>query len=243
LISVKVLNRSGSGSGAGVLAGIDYVVSQSQLPGAKRAVINMSLGISQTWSPLDDAVNSAVADHGVVVAVAAGNSNTDACNSSPAGAVSAITVGATDDTDRRASFSNYGDCVDIFAPGVDIRSCSNGGGNFLASGTSMASPHVAGVAGVAGVAALLLEEDPTLTPAELAHRMMIDDALVDVVSHEGRFSPNLFLYTGNILDTSPRPGPGPEPGPACTVKNGSCTNNSECCSLWCRGGGNSFKCG
>jgi subtilisin family serine protease len=207
----------------------------------------MSLGISSVYTPLNEAVDRAVAA-GVVVAVAAGNSGRDACRSSPASAGSAITVGATDITDRRASWSNFGKCVDIFAPGVSITSCSLTQPEGVPySGTSMASPHVA------GVAALLLEEDPCLTPAALAQKM-IDDATPNVVINEGRRSPNLLLYTGLILADDPAvnpipcpaPGPGPDPGPTPSCDryppSASCNVNGDCCSDWCKGGGSNTFC-
>jgi subtilisin family serine protease len=123
----------------------------------------MSLGFPFIVEPVDDAVNNAVAA-GIVVVVAAGNSNVDACGFSPASAANVTTVGATARNDERASDSNFGTCIDIFAPGVDIISCSRRNkpiqfSYLTASVTSMASPHAA------GVAALLLEEDPSLTCA------------------------------------------------------------------------------
>jgi subtilisin family serine protease len=196
LISVKVLNRRGSGSAANLIAGIDWVAIQ---PRPNGAVINMSLGFGSVVSPVDEAVNAAV-EAGVVVVVAGGNANSDACNISPASNTNAITVGATAKDDSKASFSNFGSCIDIFAPGVDIISCGtkNSPAFFsysAKSGTSMASPHVA------GVAALLLEENPDLTPALLAQKLL-DDATSDAVYGAGNTapdgSPNLMLYTGAI---------------------------------------------
>ena len=141
LVPVKVLDCAGSGSNAGVIAGLDWVGTQA------KGVVNMSLGGGASI-PTDDAVARLTAK-GFTVVVAAGNSNADACKSSPARAPSAITVGASSNTDARASFSNWGTCLDIFAPGVNITSelatAGSIGSNVL-SGTSMASPHVAGVA-------------------------------------------------------------------------------------------------
>ena len=121
LIAVKVLSDAGSGSTSGVISGIDWVAEQSQTTG-RRSVANLSLGggFSQTQN---DAIEALVAA-GVSVAVAAGNDNSDACNYSPASAPSAITVAATDKTNSRASYSNYGDCCDIFGPGSSITSVS-----------------------------------------------------------------------------------------------------------------------
>jgi subtilisin family serine protease len=217
MIAVKVLNSQGSGSSADIIAGINWVVVEDQLS-LNRAVINMSLGANGVYTPLNDAVNNAV-KAGVVVAVAAGNSNVDACGTTPASAADAITVGATKKDDARASFSNYGVCVDIFAPGVDIVSCATTNNPVQSSystknGTSMSSPHVA------GVAALLLEEDPTLTPAQLADRMLAD-ATPGVVDAAGPGSPNLMLCTGKINERATVPTsapfvslPFPAPAPA-----------------------------
>ena len=143
LTGVKVLGCSGSGSYSGVIAGVDWVTANARRP----AVANMSLG-GPTSSALDDAVRRSAAS-GVFYALAAGNSARDACTSSPARAGAGtnngiVTVAATDSGDREASFSNFGRCVDLWAPGVSILSTRNGGGTTTMSGTSMASPHVAG---------------------------------------------------------------------------------------------------
>ena len=144
LIAVKVLGDNGSGSNADVIAGVNWVVSQHRSTGGP-SVANMSLGGGAS-ATLDNAVNAAVSA-GVHVAVAAGNDNANACNYSPARAASAVTVGATARTDTKSTFSNYGSCVDIHAPGTDITSTwigSNSASRTI-SGTSMAAPHVAGV--------------------------------------------------------------------------------------------------
>ena len=138
---VKVLGCNGSGSNSGVIRGIDWVTANATKP----AVANMSLGGSASQA-VDDAVRSSAAS-GVFYALAAGNSGANACNSSPARAGTAngvMTVAATDSLDREASWSNYGSCVDIWAPGVSIVSTKRGGGTTTMSGTSMASPHGAG---------------------------------------------------------------------------------------------------
>ncbi|PIK38071.1 proprotein convertase subtilisin/kexin type 9 [Apostichopus japonicus] len=139
LKGVRVLGCFGSGSNSGVVSGIDYVAGLS----GKR-VASMSLGGGASLTT-DNAVTR-LYNSGAPVIVAAGNENQDACNVSPARAANAYTVGATDDSDTIASFSNYGSCVDIFAPGVDIRSASHSSnsGSATMSGTSMACPHVAG---------------------------------------------------------------------------------------------------
>ncbi|MQA94417.1 MAG: S8 family serine peptidase [Streptosporangiales bacterium] len=139
LHGVRVLNCSGSGSNAGVIAGMDFVRNNHTDP----AVANMSLG-----GGFSTAVNNsanALANSGVFLAVAAGNSSANACNSSPSSAANATVAAASSRTDARASFSNFGSCVDLYAPGVDVVSARLGGGSVAFSGTSMASPHVAGV--------------------------------------------------------------------------------------------------
>jgi aqualysin 1 len=145
LVAVKVLGCGGSGTISGVVAGIDWVTAHAVAP----AVANMSLGGGASTA-LDTAVINSAAS-GVTYAVAAGNEGTNACNSSPARAGAGtnngvITTAATDNQDREASWSNYGSCVDIWAPGVSILSTKKGGGTTTLSGTSMASPHVAGTA-------------------------------------------------------------------------------------------------
>lgn len=185
LVAVRVLNCSGSGTTSGVIAGINWVTSNHNT-GA--AVANMSLGGGASTS-LDTAVKNSIAD-GVTYAIAAGNNNRDACKFSPARVPAALTVGATTNTDARASYSNYGKCLDIFAPGSSITSAwigSNTATNTI-SGTSMATPHVA------GVAALYLQAHPTATPAAVATAMKTA-ATAGVVINPGRGSPNLLLYS------------------------------------------------
>jgi subtilisin family serine protease len=164
LVAVRVLGCNGSGSTSGVIAGVDFVTANHQ-PGAP-AVANMSLGGGAS-AALDAAVRRSIAD-GVTYAVAAGNSNTNAANSSPARVTEAITVGATTMTDARSSFSNFGSVVDIFAPGSSILSSVNTSDTATAtfSGTSMATPHVA------GVAARVLQGNPTATPAAVRNAIV-----------------------------------------------------------------------
>jgi subtilisin family serine protease len=162
LVGVRVLNCSGSGTTAGVIAGIDWVTGNHAA--GEPAVANMSLGGGASTA-LDTAVQNSIAD-GVSYAVAAGNGNQggraqDACKYSPARVPEAMTIGATDKTDTKTSWSNYGNCVDWFAPGLSITSAwytSNTATNTI-SGTSMATPHTA------GVAALYLQGNPAASPA------------------------------------------------------------------------------
>jgi subtilisin family serine protease len=157
LVAVRVLDCNGSGATSGVIAGLDWVVANHQA--GRPAVANMSLGGSAS-ATLDAAVKRVIAD-GVTMAVAAGNENADACTKSPARVPEALTVAASDRTDARASFSNRGTCVDLFAPGVDITSDWLNAGTNTISGTSMATPHVT------GAAALYLSAHPTATPAQV----------------------------------------------------------------------------
>jgi aqualysin 1 len=181
---VRVLDCAGSGAWSGVIAGIDYVANSTLRP----AVANMSLGggISST---VDAAVAGAVAK-GVVLVVAAGNNGADACNYSPARTPSAITVGATTGIDYRASYSNFGRCVDIFAPGHSITSAWNTSATAsnTIGGTSMASPHVA------GVAALALAANPTATPADVV-AFLTSTATPNRLTLGDAASPNLLLYS------------------------------------------------
>jgi subtilisin family serine protease len=193
LVGVRVLNCSGSGTIAQVVAGVDWVRTNAIRP----AVANMSLGGGASTS-IDNAVSNAITS-GVTFAVAAGNSNANACNSSPARVPAAITVGATQINDARASFSNFGTCLDVFGPGVSITSSwsSSDTATNTISGTSMASPHAA------GVAALIASANPAWTPQQVRDRL-VADATPNVVTNPGTGSPNRLLFVPGA--TTPPPG-------------------------------------
>ncbi|HSL23521.1 MAG TPA: S8 family serine peptidase [Vicinamibacterales bacterium] len=194
LHAVRVLNCSGSGTTSGVIAGVNWVTANRVLP----AVANMSLGGGASTA-LDDAVRNSVAA-GVTYAIAAGNSNANACNSSPARVSQALTAGSSTSSDARSSFSNYGTCVDLFAPGSSITSAwytSNTATNTI-SGTSMASPHVA------GVAALYLASNPSATPSAV-HAAVVNNASTGRLSDIGTGSPNRLLYS--IFGSAPADSP------------------------------------
>lgn len=202
LVGVRVLDCEGSGSNSDVIAGIEWVTANHVKP----AVANMSLGggVSQA---LDDAMKASI-QAGVTFVVAAGNENADACLGSPSRVGPAITVGATTNRDARASFSNYGTCVDVFAPGQDILSAwftDNRATNTI-SGTSMASPHVA------GIAALYLSQHPTALPAEVSAKI-VEGSLLGKVGSPGTGSPNRLVNTGFLLGAAPSPSPAPTPTP------------------------------
>ncbi|WPO74739.1 MULTISPECIES: S8 family peptidase [unclassified Streptomyces] len=184
VVAVRVLDNNGSGTTAGVIAGIDWV-TRHHTAGAP-AVANMSLGGGASTS-LDTAVKNSIAD-GVTYAVAAGNESTNAANSSPARVPAAITVGATSNTDARASFSNYGSVLDIFAPGVSIKAGWHTGDTATntISGTSMATPHVA------GAAAVYLAGHTSATPAQVASAL-VNGSTPSVVTNPGTGSPNRLL--------------------------------------------------
>jgi hypothetical protein len=183
IYGVRVLNASGGGTLADIIAGIDWVSANATLP----AVANVSIqaGASQA---IDDAVRRSI-NAGIVYVLAAGNSTTDACNVSPARTGEGITVAASDGNDQRASFSNYGACVDLFAPGVNVLSAHhvNDNATTILSGTSMAAPHVA------GVVALYLEGNPTATPGAVAQALLSVATPGKITDAQG--SPNVLLFS------------------------------------------------
>ncbi|WP_336015815.1 S8 family peptidase [Acinetobacter pittii] len=182
LVPIRILGCDGSGASSNVIAGLDWILKN----GKKPAVVNMSLG-GEANASLDSAVEN-LFNNGYVMVVAAGNSNTDACSSSPARVSKAITVAATDSTDTRASYSNYGSCVDIFAPGSQINSSWIGSNTAtkVLNGTSMATPHVV------GVVAEMLQSTPTATPQTISTNLL-NQASNNVVKNPSG-SPNRLLY-------------------------------------------------
>ncbi|HEV2705447.1 MAG TPA: S8 family peptidase [Pyrinomonadaceae bacterium] len=184
LHAVRVLNCSGSGSTSGVIAGVDWVTANRRLP----AVANMSLG-GPASTALDTAVQNSI-NAGVSYAVPAGGENSNACNTSPARVPAAITVGSTTMSDARSSFSSFGSCLDLFAPGSSITSTwhtSDTATNTI-SGTSMAAPHVA------GVVALYLQAQPGASPATVRNAL-VNNATLNKVTNPGTGSPNRLLYS------------------------------------------------
>jgi subtilisin family serine protease len=224
LVPVRVLDCSGSGSWSGVIAGIDWVAQKAVKP----AVANMSLGGGKSTS-----VNAAVAGAsaaGVTMVVAAGNEKRDACNFSPASEPTAITVGATTSADARSSFSNFGACVDIFAPGSSITSALNTSDTATATwnGTSMASPHVA------GVAALVLQVAPTSTPSEIT-AAILGGATNGKVTSAGNGSPNKLLHSlvsGDGENVGDSGGSGPIVPAAPLLLSASALSRSEISLSW-----------
>lgn len=201
LVPIRVLDCRGRASTGQVVLAIDWILANH--PPNSPGVVNMSFG-GQPNAVLDSQVNRLI-DAGITVIASAGNDGTDACGSSPARVARAITVGATSSNDARASFSNFGSCIDIWAPGVAISSVATPSGFRSSSGTSMAAPHAA------GAAALLLSANPALRPAELMS-LLRSAATPGVVTAAGTGSPRHLLFVG-AANSNPPPPPGPDPVP------------------------------
>jgi subtilisin family serine protease len=202
LVSVRVLGCDGGGTVSGLIAGIDWVAKNHVKP----AVANISIGAGQS-SDLNSALRNMI-NAGIQSSVSAGNSDADACNQSPASTAEAITVGATLPSDARRTSSNWGSCVDLFAPGSSITSASHADstGSTLKSGTSMAAPHVA------GVAALLLQESSGLPPQELRDRiweMSTKNIVTDAKSQNAHL---LYSLSGAAPPSKPAPTAPSAPG-------------------------------
>lgn len=223
IFSVRVLGCDGSATTSEVLAGLDWLMENHEKP----AVVNMSMG-----GPPSFVLDNAVADvikAGIVAVAAAGNESQDACNTSPARLGQALVVGASTSSDKMASFSNYGTCLDLFAPGTAIRSAWNSSNTstMSADGTSMASPFVA------GTVALYLENNPQASPASIAGKLL-EDATPNRLSGLGARSPNLMLFSGlaaadpipthtPTITPSPTASPTPTPTPTQTASTPSPT--------------------
>ncbi|MFJ3516631.1 MULTISPECIES: S8 family peptidase [unclassified Streptomyces] len=185
LVSVRVLGCDGRGPWSGIIAGLEWVADHAQQP----AVLNASLG-GDRFEPVNTATN-ALFNRGVLPIVAAGNDNIDARRVSPASTPNAVTVGATNRFDQETDFSNWGEVLDLYAPGQDIISARMGGGSVSLSGTSMAAPHVA------GVAALYKAAHPTATPTEVAN-FLKNGATEDVIQNLSDNGPDKLLFTNGL---------------------------------------------
>lgn len=205
LVPVRVLGCNGVGSTGTAIEGVDWVTGQQNANPSQLSVANMSLSAGAS-SAFDSSIANSV-NAGVVYVVAAGNNGADACSYSPARAAAAITVGATTSTDARAAYSNFGSCVDIFAPGHSITSAwaSSPTAVTTLSGTSMASPHVA------GAAALVLESNPSASPSDV-RGALIGNATTGRVTNAGSGSPDALLYTSFVGGVDPPENQAPTAG-------------------------------
>lgn len=226
LFAVRVLDCSGSGSVSGVIAGVDWVTANRRLP----AVANMSL-VGEYSDALNAAIQNSV-NSGVTYVVAAGNAASNACSYSPASAPNAITTGATAAGDDQASYSNFGSCVDLYAPGTSILSAwsASDDGLVKASGTSMASPHVA------GAAALYLQSHPEASPTEVG-QAILTAATGNALTALGPGSPNKLLRVNGPSEGMivPAPTPLPQPAPVNSAPSpafsASCPSQKNNCSF------------
>lgn len=193
IVPVKVIGCNGQGKYSWVLSGLDWIIANH--PKGATGVVNMSIGGGK-YAVMDEVV-AKLHSAGLIAVVAAGNSNADACNFSPAGTKTAVTVGSIGSSDTRSYFSNHGECVDIFAPGSAIvsESVSNAGGQSM-SGTSMATPHVA------GAAALYLATNPTASPS-LVSLMLTSNGTKNAVVDAKSMSGNVVLNTGWLVGSMP----------------------------------------
>jgi serine protease len=228
---VRVFGCSGSAAVSGIVSAIDWVIKNHVQP----SVANMSLGGNYS-STMNSAVQNMI-NAGVTTVVAAGNSATDACSGSPAMVAAAITVAASDYADRHASFSDYGSCVDLYAPGVAITSAyyTSDTSTGMMSGTSMASPHAA------GAAALYLSLNPAATPSDVA-MALIQSATTGALTAVPSGTPNLLLYTGDLAvnqgptaptappDTSGQTTPGIDQPPTASF-SATCQPNKMTCTF------------
>lgn len=196
IVPVRVLDCTGSGYTSDVVAGLDWIVEHHTA--GTPAVVNLSVGGAA--SPAVDAALQTVINDGVTAVAAAGNSATDACGTSPARLSAAVTVAASDSADRQASFSNFGSCVDLYAPGVGITSAAHTSSTATASmsGTSMATPHVT------GVAAAMLSQSPGLTPAQVASALA-SNATAGLITSAGAGTPNRLLFSAAAPPAAPAP--------------------------------------
>jgi subtilisin family serine protease len=223
LYSVRVLDCTGYGSYSGIISGVDWVTQHRILP----AVANMSLEGALS-STLNAAVQNSI-KAGVVFAVAAGNDASSACSYSPASTPEALTVGASTNSDNMPGYSNFGSCVDLFAPGSSIRAAYavDDTSSTLKSGTSMATPHVA------GVAALVLAASPTATPAQVASAI-VGSATPNVLTSVPAGTTNLLLYSGAATSTlSPPPDTTTTPAPTTTDQPPAATLTWSCARAKC----------
>jgi len=202
IVPVRVLGCDGSGEGSGLVAGLRWILETHE-PGSP-AVLNMSLGGETTSAVIDDAVRQVMAA-GITVVVAAGNESKDACTTSPARVAEALTVAASDRDDQQTSFTNVGSCVDLYAPGSRIVSASSASttGFATASGTSMATPHVA------GAAAVVLSQRAGLSSTEVAARLDAA-ATAGVIRNASSGTPNKLLHLGAATMSDPAPAPAPD---------------------------------